>query len=48
MAVKEYKPTTPARRGMSSQDFDSITTKKPLKSLVRAKKSIAGRNIQSR
>jgi large subunit ribosomal protein L2 len=48
MAVKEYKPTTPARRGMSSQDFDSITTKKPLKSLVRAKKSIAGRNNQGR
>jgi large subunit ribosomal protein L2 len=48
MAVKEYKPTTPARRGMSSQDFDAITTNKPLKSLTRPRKSIAGRNNQGR
>jgi len=48
MAVKEYKPTTPARRGMSSQDFDAITAKKPLKSLVRSQKSMAGRNNQGR
>lgn len=48
MAVKEYKPTTPARRGMSSQDFDSLTTNKPLKSLTRVKKSVAGRNNQGR
>jgi len=48
MPVREYKPTTPARRGMSSQDFDSITAKRPLKSLVRSRKSIAGRNNQGR
>jgi len=48
MAVKEYKPTSPARRGMSSQDFDTITAKKPLKSLTRSQKSIAGRNNQGR
>ncbi len=48
MPVREYKPTTPARRGMSSQDFDSITAKKPLKSLVRIKKITAGRNNQGR
>ncbi len=48
MAVKEYKPTTPARRGMSSQDFDAITAKKPLKSLIKIKKSMAGRNNQGR
>jgi len=48
MAVIEYKTTTPARRGMSSQDFDSITAKKPVKSLVRVKKSVAGRNNQGR
>lgn len=48
MPVREYKPTTPARRGMSSQDFAAITTKKPLKSLVRIKKSTAGRNNQGR
>lgn len=48
MAIKQYNPTTPARRGMTSQDFSSITTKKPLKSLVRTKKSSAGRNNQGR
>lgn len=48
MAVKEYKPTTPARRGMSSQDFDSITTKKPLKSLTIIKKGPVARNNQGR
>ena len=48
MPVREYKPTTPARRGMSSQDFDAITAKKPLKSLVRHQRSMAGRNNQGR
>jgi len=48
MPVREYKPTTPARRGMSSQDFDSVTAKRPLKSLVRSQKSVAGRNNQGR
>jgi large subunit ribosomal protein L2 len=33
---------------MSSQDFDVITVKKPLKSLTRTRKSIAGRNNQGR
>lgn len=44
MAVTTYKPTTPARRGMSSQDFDRITTKKPVKSLLAPKKRSSGRN----
>ncbi|MGH7156524.1 MAG: 50S ribosomal protein L2 [Candidatus Saccharimonadales bacterium] len=48
MPVKAYKPTTPARRGMSSQDFDSITAKKPLKSLTQIKKQNSGRNNQGR
>jgi large subunit ribosomal protein L2 len=48
MPVREYKPTTPARRGMSSQDFDAITTKKPLKSLTKIKKQGSGRNNQGR
>jgi large subunit ribosomal protein L2 len=48
MPVREYKPTSPARRGMSSQDFDAITAKKPLKSLVRIKKQNSGRNNQGR
>ena len=48
MPVREYKPTSPARRGMSSQDFDSVTAKRPLKSLTRSQKSVAGRNNQGR
>lgn len=48
MPVREYKPTTPARRGMSSQDFDAITAKKPLKSLTVIKKQVSGRNNQGR
>src|SRR5581483_5216691 len=43
-----YNPTTPGQRGMSSQDFDSITTKKPLKSLIEIKKGAVGRNNQGR
>ena len=46
MAIKPYNPTTPGLRGMTTQDFDSITTKKPVKSLLRIKKSTAGRNNQ--
>jgi large subunit ribosomal protein L2 len=48
MAIKQYKPTTPARRGMTSQDTSEITTKKPLRSLIVSKKRIAGRNNQGR
>ena len=44
MAIKAYKPTTPARRGMTSQDLSEITTRKPLKSLIKSKKQQAGRN----
>lgn len=48
MAIKQYKPTTPARRGMTTQDFGSITTKKPLKSLLAPKRRGSGRNNQGR
>ena len=48
MAIKAYKPTTNGRRGMTSQDFSDITTRKPLKSLTKIKKSTAGRNNQGR
>jgi large subunit ribosomal protein L2 len=48
MAIKQYNPTTPGRRGMSSQDFDGITTKKPLRSLTVIKKGAVGRNNQGR
>ena len=48
MAIKTLKPTTPGRRGMTTQDFDSITTKKPVKSLLVIKKGSVGRNNQGR
>jgi len=48
MPIKQYKPTTPARRGMTSQDLSEITTKKPLKSLIKSKKQNAGRNNTGR
>lgn len=48
MAVKRMAPTTPARRGMTSQDFDQITTKKPVKSLIVARKQKSGRNNTGR
>lgn len=48
MAVTKLKPTTPARRGMMTQDFDSITTKKPVKSLIVSKKQKSGRNNTGR
>jgi large subunit ribosomal protein L2 len=48
MAIKTYKPTTPGRRGMSSQDTSDITTKKPLRSLLVTKRRTNGRNNQGR
>ena len=48
MAIKAYNPTTPGRRGMTSQDFDGITTKKPLRSLLVTKNRGNGRNNQGR
>lgn len=48
MPIKQYNPTTPARRGMTSQDLSEITTKKPLKSLLKSKKQNAGRNNTGR
>lgn len=48
MAIKAYKPTTPARRGMTSQDTSDITTKKPLRSLLVTKRRTNGRNNQGR
>ncbi|HEY5638828.1 MAG TPA: 50S ribosomal protein L2 [Dehalococcoidia bacterium] len=44
MAVKQYKPTSPGRRGATGYTFDEITRKKPEKSLVVGKKQNAGRN----
>jgi len=48
MPIKAYNPTTPARRGMTTQDMSAITTRKPLKSLLKSKKQNAGRNNTGR
>lgn len=48
MPLKQYNPTTPARRGMTSQDMSDVTTRKPLKSLTKSKKQNAGRNNAGR
>lgn len=48
MAIKYYKPTTPGRRGMTSRDFDQITTSKPLRSLLVKNNKHSGRNNQGR
>ncbi len=48
MAIELYRPTTPGRRGMSSQDMSEITAKKPIKSLLVKKSKNAGRNNQGR
>jgi len=48
MPITQYDPTTPARRGMTSQDLSDITTRKSIKSLVKSKKQNAGRNNTGR
>jgi large subunit ribosomal protein L2 len=48
MAIQRYKPTSPGRRGMSSQDFASITKGKPEKKLLETKNSSGGRNSYGR
>ena len=44
MAVKQYKPTTPSRRNMTSPSFAEVTKFTPEKSLITTKKKNAGRN----
>ncbi|HSW37217.1 MAG TPA: 50S ribosomal protein L2 [Candidatus Saccharimonadales bacterium] len=48
MSIRTYNPTTPGRRGMSTQDFSEITTRKPLRSLLAVKRRGSGRNNQGR
>jgi large subunit ribosomal protein L2 len=48
MAIKRYKPTSPGRRGMSSQDFGTITKGAPEKQLLEKKTSSGGRNNYGR
>ena len=48
MPIKEYKPTSPGRRGMTGSTFEEITKWSPEKSLLSPLKSKAGRNNQGR
>jgi large subunit ribosomal protein L2 len=48
MALKKHRPTTPSRRHMVLSDFAEITKSTPERSLVKAKKSNAGRNSAGR
>lgn len=48
MAIKTLKPTTPGRRGMTTQDTSMITGKRSVKSLLSIKKQNAGRNNKGR
>ena len=48
MAIKNYKPTTPGRRGMSTLVNEEITKKTPEKSLLRPLLKNSGRNSQGR
>ena len=48
MAIRNYKPTTNARRGMSTLVNDEITTNKPEKSLLVSLNKNGGRNNQGR
>ncbi len=45
MPIKNYKPTTAGRRKSSVQSFADITSKKPEKSLLFARKQMAGRGF---
>src|SRR5438045_1710631 len=48
MPIKNYKPTSPGRRGMSGSTFEEITKTKPERSLTEPLKRTAGRNNNGR
>lgn len=48
MGIKQYKPTTPGRRGMTASTFEEITKTEPEKSLVVSLKKFSGRNSYGR
>jgi large subunit ribosomal protein L2 len=48
MGIRQYKPTSPGRRGMSVSTFEEITKTKPEKSLTVRLKKHAGRNNQGK
>ena len=48
MAIKKYKPTTPARRHMSVSTFEELSKVEPEKSLLAPLKKSGGRNAQGK
>ena len=48
MPLKQYRPTSPGRRGMTGSSFEEITKSKPEKSLLAPLKRKAGRSNQGR
>ncbi|NLM04079.1 MAG: 50S ribosomal protein L2, partial [Clostridiales bacterium] len=48
MAIKKYKPTSPAKRQMTVSDFAEITTTEPEKSLLAPLKKTGGRNVHGK
>jgi large subunit ribosomal protein L2 len=46
--IRQYKPTSPGRRGATGYDFSEITKTEPEKSLVRSLKKSGGRNNQGK
>ena len=48
MPIKQFKPTSPGRRGSSGYTFEEITRKRPERSLTEPLKKHSGRNQQGR
>src|SRR5256885_12966083 len=48
MPIRQYRPTSPGRRGMSVSTFEEITKTKPEKSLTVKLQKHAGRNNQGK
>jgi len=48
MAIKTYKPTTPARRQMTCTDYSQLSKVEPEKSLLEPLKKKSGRNSYGR
>ena len=48
MAIRVYKPTSPARRFMSVLTYEEVTKKAPEKSLTEVLKKNSGRNKQGK
>lgn len=48
MGIRKYKPTSPARRGMSGATFEEVTTQSPERSLLEPLRRRGGRNNAGR